>query len=182
MLKQNQEKRKLLSIKNHNRAADRMLIHSIVQTSLHLRANCNKKKLEQLISKIYLSFWKICSNDLYNVDEQEKQLFFNKFLFIICNMDEHNTIDDYLSKIVKKKSRIDFNINKKLFLYIDEPRDILLFLVIDFNETPTGKVNKMRSVGFNLVRASTRTIRLHSTLIKKEIEELYLLYCRAVSE
>ena len=182
MFKQNQEKIKELSIKKQSRDAGRMLIHCFVQTSLHLRAKCSIKKLDQLTAKISLSFWEICNTELYNVNEQEKQIFFNKFLFVICNTDEHTTIDDFLCKIIMNKSKIDFNINKKLFLYIDEPKNILLFLVIDFNETPTGKVNKMRSVGFNLVRASTKTIRFHSTLIKREIQELCMLYCMAVSE
>lgn len=182
MHSKNQDKTNEISIKNHSRDTDNKLVHFIVQTSLHLRAKCNKKKLGQLVSKISSSFWEICNTELNNIEEQEKQVFFNKFLFIICNTDQHTTIDDFLCKIVKNKSKIDFNINKKLFLYIDEPRNILLFLVIDFNETPTGKVNRMKSVGFNLVKASTKTIKFHSILIKKEIQQLCMSYCRAISE
>lgn len=173
---------KELRTNNHNKDLEKKFIHAIVQTSLNLRAKCNKQKLRHLTAKIFLSLLEICNIELFNINEQDKQLFYKKFLFTVYNTDQSTTIDSFLCGIVNSKSKVDVNVNRKLFLYIDEPRKLFLFLVIDFDESSTGKVNIMRSIGFDLVKASSMIIKSHSTLIKKELQEFCMLYCEALSE
>lgn len=155
--------------------------HTLIQTSLQIRAKCNEQKLHQMIKKISLSIWEICNDELKQMDKGHKKRFFSEYLFVVSSSESSNTIDYYIKQIKQKHLESECKLDRKLLLYLDTPRNLLMFLVIDFDQVSAGKLNMEKSKGLDLSKATTKLIRSYSLIIQSDIEEYCNEYTKAVS-
>ncbi|KKA01675.1 hypothetical protein D499_0V00630 [Hanseniaspora uvarum DSM 2768] len=156
--------------------------HFLIQTCLQRRSGCSEQKFDQMIKKISLILWKICIDELKGVDTQSKQVFFSKCFFVVYNTDANESIDKVMLQIKERHLDSSLKLNEKFFIYIDKPKDILMFLVIDFDKVYTGKVNLEKSKGFNLSKVSTNVIKNYSFAIQNDIKSYCKLYLKAIAK
>ena len=133
-----------------------------------------------MIKRISLSIWEICNDELKQIDKHHKKKFFSEYLFVVSSSKISNTIDYYIKQIKQKHFDSDCKVDRKLLFYLDTSRNLLMFLVIDFDQVSIGKLNMKKSKGLELSRATTKLIRSYSLIIQGDIEEYCKLYTKAV--